>query len=352
MTLRRTLLRPLVPVYATALAVERSLRAHGRLPTRTLPDAVISIGSLSAGGAGKTPLVLALTRALTKRDYAVRILTRGYGRKGNVTERVEPDGDATRFGDEPLLLARQAHIPVFVGTDRYQAGLLAHLMSASQRVVYLLDDGFQHRRLTRDLDIVLLTRKDAEDVLLPAGNLREPLTRLNEADVIVLREEERDSLRAWVNAITGAEPHALDSHPPHRPSVWIIRRRLHLPEGERPPQRPLTFCGIARPESFLTMLTEKGIASQYVVRFPDHHAYSNRDITRLLAHAAQHGADGFVTTEKDAVRLTPAMRARLVAIGPLFTPRLVVDLLDEKAAVEQIIGKVAKLNRRRRVASA
>ena len=353
MTLRRTLLRPLVPVYSTALAFERSLRAHGRLPTRSLPEPVISVGSLSAGGAGKTPLVLALTKALTRRDYAVRILTRGYGRKGNATERVEPDGDSARFGDEPLLLAQQARIPVFVGADRYQAGLLAEQMSASQRVVYLLDDGFQHRRLTRDMDIVLLTRTDSEDVLLPAGNLREPLTRLREADVIVLREEEREPLRALVNAITGAaELQVLDSHSTRRPTVWIIQRRLDFPEGERPPQRPLTFCGIARPESFLTMLTEKAIDSRHVVRFPDHHAYSDRDITRLIAQAAQHGADGFVTTEKDAVKLTPAMRVRLHAVGPLFTPRLVVDLLDEKAAVDQIIGKVARLNRRRRIASA
>ncbi len=352
MTLRRTLLRPLVPVYATALALERSLRAHGRLSTRSLPQTVISIGSLSAGGAGKTPLLLTLSKALTKRDYAVRILTRGYGRKGSAIERVEPDGDPTRFGDEPLLLAQQSRIPVFVGADRYQAGLLAEQMPASQRVLYLLDDGFQHRRLARDMDIVLLTCQDAEDLLLPAGNLREPLTRLNEADVLVLREEEREPLRALVDATTGAKLQLLDSQATRRPMVWIIRRRLHFPQGERPPQRPLTFCGIARPENFLTMLTEKAIDSRHVVRFPDHHAYSDRDITRLVADAAQHGADGFVTTEKDAVKLTAAMRMRLLAVGPLFTPRLVVDLLDEKAAVEQIIGKVAKLNRRRRIASA
>ena len=149
-----------MPAYAAALAFQRLLKTSGKSQESRLPEAVVSVGSLSAGGAGKTPVVLALTRILDQRGYAVRILTRGYGRRGREVERVDPGGDAVRFGDEPIMLAQRSGVPVFVGADRYEAGRLASQLQTEKRVVYLLDDGFQHRRLARDLDIVLLTRKD------------------------------------------------------------------------------------------------------------------------------------------------------------------------------------------------
>lgn len=354
MTLRRTWLRPLIPVYTAALAIERSLHARGRLPARRLPDPVISVGSLSTGGAGKTPLVLALARALCKRDFAVRILTRGYGRKSKTVERVDPEGDPARFGDEPVLLAQRSGVPVFVGDDRYRAGLLAQELPATQRVVYLLDDGFQHRQLARDMDIVLLTRQDVDDLLLPAGNLREPLTRLSEADVIVVREEEQDALREFLKSTTERRQQPGGGSVP-QPIVWVIRRRLELDPGDgaQTPKRPLIFSGIARPKNFTAMLVELGIPPAHVVAFPDHHAYSERDIDRLAKKAKRIGADGFTTTEKDAVKLTSVMRNRLAMVGPLLVPRLIVDLdlVDERSAVEQIIGKVGQMNRRRRVSS-
>lgn len=351
MTMRRTLLQPLVPVYTAALALERALRSRGRVPARHLPDAVISIGSLSAGGAGKTPLVLALAKALTKRDYAARILTRGYGRHGKAIERVDPEGDPARFGDEPMLLAQRSGVPVFVGADRYRAGLLAQELPVTQRIVYLLDDGFQHRRLARDMDVVLLTREDVEDVLLPAGNLREPLTRLREADVIVLREEEQEALAEFVDRVERA-PELSGGTRRLRPAVWMIRRRLDFGEDARLPERPLVFCGIARPQSFTAMLAEKGLHPVKVIAFRDHHAYSEGTVDRLIKIVKRLGADAFVTTEKDAVKLTPAMRSRLQATGPLLVPRLLVDLVEEKAAVEQIISRVSQMDRRRRVPSA
>ncbi len=344
MTLRRTLLRPFVPVYAAALAVQGRLRAAGRLPESRLQETVISVGSLSAGGAGKTPLVLALASLLGRRDYAVRILTRGYGRRGKATERVDPEGDPLRFGDEPMLLAQRSGVPVFVGADRFQAGLLARDLPAEGLVVHLLDDGFQHRRLARDLDVVLLTREDAEDLLLPAGNLREPLTRLREADVIVLREEERDALAELVQHIHQGGKEV------RQPEIWTIRRRLEFgtSDGARRPERPLAFCGIARPRNFRAMLDESGVSPVDLVAFPDHHAYTERDLRRLLERAKALGADGFATTEKDAVKLTPAMRSRLEALGVLLVPQLVVDLANEKNAVETVIRRVSRMNRRRR----
>ena len=341
MTTRRTLLLPLVPLYAAVVRWKKRRFDNGRLRTRRLEDAVISIGSVSSGGAGKTPMVLLLADALQRREYAVRILTRGYGRESKRVERVDPDGDARFYGDEALLLARRSGVPVYVGADRYRAGLMARgVGSEGKKVVHLLDDGFQHRQLERDLNIVLLTRKDADDVLLPAGDLREPLSTLRDADVLVLREDEAESLHAFIPEMTR------DAGP--RP-IWLIRRSLKFSaSGVAPlPRRPLAFCGIARPESFVSMLEAEGCRLTATVIFGDHHRYEDRDISKLLDKAKETSADGFITTEKDAVKLTKEMRGRLNSAGPLVVSELVVQLVDEKAALEQMISMVGRMNRRR-----
>ncbi len=224
MSTRRPLLLPLVPLYGAALAVKRGMFRLGWLQQHRLPNPVISVGSVSAGGAGKTPMVLLLAKMLRQRGYAVRILTRGYKRGSAVTTRVEPFDDAAWYGDEPVLLAQQSGVPVFVGADRYEAGVLAERNEPSEKlVVHLLDDGFQHRQLARDVDIVLLTKEDVEDALLPAGNLREPLAALADADIVVLREEEVDSLRSVVSGLSWKKA----------PVIWVIRRRLSLGRAER-----------------------------------------------------------------------------------------------------------------------
>ena len=338
MSLRRHLLLPLVPLYASALGLKRWFEERHRSRRRSLDNVVISIGSVSAGGAGKTPVVLALARVLADRKYAVRILIRGYKRTLKQIERVDPEGDAARFGDEPLLLARRSGLPVFVGADRYQAGLLAQSTPANAMIVHLLDDGFQHRQLTRDLDIVLLTRKDVNDVLLPAGDLREPLIALRNADIIVVREEEAESLQDFISVLTR------ETRPP---AVWQIQRSLHLaPTALLVPKRPFAFCGIARPESFTTMLAQHGIKPAASTAFPDHHRYVNRDIDRLLKEARRSEADGFITTEKDAVKLSPGMRSHLASLGPLLVPELLVTFVDERTVLEQLISKVPRLDRR------
>lgn len=340
MSMRRRMLRPLIPVYAEIVSWKSGLFETGQLKTKTLEDPVISVGSVSAGGAGKTPLVLLLADALQRRRYAVRILTRGYGRGSGKVERVDPAGDARRFGDEPMLLARRSGAPVYVGADRYKAGLLAESMPAEGRVVYLLDDGFQHRRLARDVDIVLLTRRDVEDVLLPAGNLREPLSMLAKADVIALREDEAEALGGFVSGLERER---------ETPSIWLIRRRLSLGTegGGRLPEQALAFCGIARPENFVSMLHAEGSRPAGTVVFRDHHRYGEGDVRKLIRRAEEAGADGFVTTEKDAVKLTDGMRSRMERVGPVVIARMEVELVDEKAALEQMIAMTPRLNRRR-----
>jgi len=344
MSIRRPLLLPLAPVYGAGLSAKRLLLRLGWLKQRRLANPVISVGSVSAGGAGKTPVVMMLAGMLRRRGYAATILTRGFGRAPKTVERVEPYGDAAWFGDEPVLMAQRSGVPVFVGANRYSAGLLAEQSVAGHEtstkiVVHLLDDGFQHRKLARDVDIVLLTVEDAEDALLPAGNLREPLSALREADVIVVREEEMERLASLIGGLS----------PKGDPiSVWVIRRQLSLDgDGERLlSARPLAFCGIARPKDFTRMLLAEGCRPVETIAFPDHHGYADADIVRLLREARQRGADGFVTTEKDAVKLTPAMRERLEAVGPLVVAWLGVELVDEESGLLQLIAMEKRLDRR------
>lgn len=343
MSVRRPLLLPLAPLYGGALAVKRQMFRLKYLKQRRLAQPVISVGSVSAGGAGKTPVAMMLAEMLKQRGYAVSILTRGFGRAPKTVERVEPYGDAGWFGDEPVLMAQRAGVPVFVGADRYSAGMLAEQSAVEGKInLHLLDDGFQHRQLMRDIDIVLLTGEDVEDTLLPAGNLREPLAMLAEADVIVVRQEEAERLREFIGRIPRRDGPV---------AVWEIERRLILEgeerkDGQPRPARPLAFCGIARPGGFTAMLGAEGCVAVETVAFPDHHAYTDRDIARLVEQAREGGADGFVTTEKDAVKLTPAMRARLEMVGPLVVARLEVELMDEQEALLQLIALENRLDRR------
>jgi tetraacyldisaccharide 4'-kinase len=342
MSFRRPVLLPFAPLYGAGLAIKKELFRLGWLKQHRLPSTVISVGSVSAGGAGKTPMVLLLADILRRRGYAVRILTRGYKRISELIERVEPYDDPGFHGDEPVLMAQRSGVAVFAGADRYRAGLLAEQDEEhGKTVVHLLDDGFQHRQLARDVDIVLLTQEEAEDHLLPAGNLREPLSAVRRADILVLREEEVSALQPVIKRLREKGSF---------PAVWIIRRRLSLGEtGEVSlPALPLAFCGIARPESFTSMLQAEGCMPVATVAFPDHHTYDDRDIARLLERARHAGANGFVTTEKDAVKLTPPMREHLAPVGPLIVARLHVELLDEKEALQQLLAMVHRLDRRRR----
>jgi len=341
MSTRRPWLLPLAPLYGAALAMKRRLFQLGWLKQNRLESPVISVGSVSAGGAGKTPMVLLLARILRHRGYAVRILTRGYKRSSGGTSRVEPFDDAAWQGDEPVLLAQRSGVPVFVGADRYEAGVMAEQGELSEKlIVHLLDDGFQHRKLARDVDIVLLTQADVEDTLLPAGNLREPLSAIAEADVVVLREEEAASLRSVVSGLSGDKK---------VPAIWVIRRSLSLGEGGGValPTKPLAFCGIARPENFTKMLAAQGYEPMDTVIFPDHYAYDGGDIHRLIERARQVEANGFVTTEKDAVKLTPILHDHLETVGPIVVARLSVELLDEQESLSQLVAMVGRLDRRK-----
>lgn len=197
---RRRWLEPLVPAYRLALALREARLRLGLEKVRGLRWPVVSIGSLSTGGSGKTPLTITLAKALAARGVHVDVLSRGYGRRRSALPLlVEREGTADQFGDEPLLIAQEAGVPVYVAAERYDAGLLAEAkFEAPQDArsalsgfgLHLLDDGFQHRQLARDVDILLLSRADLADRLLPAGNLREALRAMERAQVIAVPAEE------------------------------------------------------------------------------------------------------------------------------------------------------------------
>jgi tetraacyldisaccharide 4'-kinase len=232
---------------------------------------------------------------------------------------VDPAGLPQDFGDEPLLIARKLQVPVVVGEDRYAAGIYAESRFGQQ--LHLLDDGFQHRALARDFDIVLITAQDASDRLLPAGRLREPLGSLARADAVVLT--------------SGA---AEGSFPLEGKLVWRLRRGI---KPRNVPSRPVVFCGIARPKNFLLQLRAANIEPVAEAFYRDHHAYEEKDIRELLELKQRSEAGGFVTTEKDAVNLGPY----LTALEPLSVVPVHMELADAANAVDTILSKIEERKR-------
>jgi tetraacyldisaccharide 4'-kinase len=347
-------LAPLTPLYALGLAIKNRRydgykSEEGRQPpARRLGWPVISVGNLSVGGAGKTPVVMRLVELLRQEGMHAGVLSRGYGRSSQGVARV-PSADAAgnaeehlaaQYGDEPLLIAATTHAPVYVGASRYEAGQLAERDAgpaaagpAGARAVHILDDGFQHRQLARDLDIVVLHASDFHEWLLPAGRLREPLRALRRADVLVMREED-----AHPDSDMAARLDALDLQQPR----WLVRRTLQMPPG-LPSQTPvLAFCGIARPREFFAALTAQGANLVAQVAYRDHRALTPADLDRLLALAREHRVRAFVTTQKDAVRLTAAQRARLSRAAPVLTAPLTVQFLEESAVRAQLLRAVRR----------
>jgi tetraacyldisaccharide 4'-kinase len=312
------LLAPWEKLYAAVVHARN--RRFDCYPGRRLQWPVISIGNLSVGGAGKTPLVICLARLFAAAGWHPDVLSRGYGRDDRSTAQVDPNGSPAKFGDEPLLIARSAGVPVFVGASRYQAGCLAE-NNSSEPGLHLLDDGFQHRQLARALDIVVMHRSDLRQRLLPAGRLREPLSSLRRANVIVLRQED------------GELEHALRSYTGAACQYWHIRRKLLL---ETKPQKAIAFCGIARPAEFFAGLEELGVTLVERVCFRDHHRFTSPDIERLARLGEQLGCDAFLTTRKDQIKLDAGMQSRLCAVARLEVVGLSVELADPDSALRYV----------------
>jgi tetraacyldisaccharide 4'-kinase len=307
-------------IYGVVVGARNALYDRRILRARTMQGAVISIGNLSAGGSGKTPFVVLLGELLKTRGMKFDVLSRGYGRKSRGVLLVDPAGQPAEFGDEPLLIARKLQMPVIVGENRYEAGRFAESRFGPQ--LHLLDDGFQHRALAREFDLVLVTPPDAKDRLIPAGRLREPLNSLRRADAVVLA--------------SGA---AVASFPVQGKLIWRVRRGI---APQNVPPRPVVFCGIARPQQFTLQLRAANIEPAAEAFYRDHHAYTEQDIRELLALRQKSEAGGFVTTEKDAVNLG----SYLSALEPLSVVPVRMELAEAANALDTMLRVIEERKRR------
>ena len=309
-------MNPLSTIYGSIVALRNALYDRGVLHARRLSAPVVAVGSLSAGGAGKTPFVLLMGELLKARGIKFDVLLRGYGRKSRGVLLVDPAGLPQDFGDEPLLIARRLQIPVIVGEDRFAAGRFAESKFGPQ--LHLLDDGFQHRGLARDFDIVLVTAQDLNDRLLPAGRLREPLSSLRRADAVVVT--------------AGASPDSLSLS---GKVIWRARRGIIV---EKISPRPLIFCAIARPQNFLLQLRAANIEPVAEAFYRDHHAYTEKDVRELLQLKQRSEAGGFITTEKDAVNLG----GYLSALEPISVIPVRMELAEAANAVDTMLRTIAE----------
>lgn len=311
-----------------------------RLKTpRRLPVPVVGVGNLSAGGAGKTPLVAALVRALLQMGLPAGVLSRGYGGSASRGVRVVSVGQGpvlgvAQAGDEPVLLARQLPVPVAVGVDRFVAGRV--LLAACGPRVLVADDLFQHRRLHRDLNLLALPldRPPWQDAPLPRGTLREPLGALRRAQAVVLTRADDQAqvrrARIWLRSHWGPGP------------VLACRHRLaglrelagrELPPAEYAGAPVLAFCGLARPESFSAGLAGLGLEVRRLEPFADHHRFTPAELGDLWQRARELDCRALVTSEKDAVRLPP-----LPAGARVWVTRLELEFQGGLGALQRLLA--------------
>lgn len=347
---------PLSAIYYAVTRARRTAYRRGWFSVSKLPVPVISVGNLTTGGTGKTPLVEWVCRTVAadrgeaqdENDQRKRVcvLTRGYGRDNPKSQVVVSNGtellaSVNEAGDEAFLLAKSllGIAAVVSNSNRVAAGHWA--MENLGAEVFVLDDGFQHLRLARDLDIVTIdaTNPWGGGSLLPAGHLREPPSGLSRADCIVITRtdqvEDLTSIKAAVNRLTDSVP-VLSSR--------MLTRGIRKLDGasvareSSSSQQAGAFCGLGNPESFFTQLRHYGLTPAFTRTFADHHSYSQSDIEALVIEARAQGAECLITTAKDATKL-----ATLNFELPCYILEIQIAI-DEEARLVEMIRKVQSPN--------
>ncbi len=335
------LLIPLSWLYALGIWIRNRLYALSVFRVQRLPCTVISVGNITVGGTGKTPAVIAIAKHLQEKGIRFAILLRGYKRKARAKVTIVSDArgmlaSPREGGDEAYMIAKQLKgIPVLVGRRRYLAGQVA--LERFGVDVLLLDDGYQHRQLARDIDILTLSATDLfgdPPKLLPAGTLREPPSALRRANIILLTHTNTPNLSvSATETVERLAPNALILESVHQPT-----RLYSLVSKDRDNQnnikrlkgkRLLAVCGIGNPASFETTLRRCSAENVELLAFPDHHTYTEKDGRRIYAAFWASKADMIVTTQKDEQKLMQLVGHRRF---PIFVLEIVLVIAqgDEK----------------------
>ena len=327
--------------YSAILCARFFLYRRGIFKTRRLRGRVIGVGNLTLGGVGKTPVVMMIAELLRQNGFKPAILSRGYKGKMEGEIGIVCDGqkvllDAEVAGDEPVMMAeRLKNIPVIVGRNRYRAGKLAQEKFGSDTLI--LDDAFQHLALHRDLNILLCdqARPFGNGIVFPAGDLREPVSQSRRADLVALtrcsgtqvpdgiEESKRASVPVVKTAMRLESFHRIDTDETLKPESL---------RGEK----VAAFCGIGRPDDFIKTLNAVGVEAVCQKSFPDHHRFSAEDINSLEVEAKAHGAQFFITTEKDAVKL----KGQTFSL-PLIVARIGIIFLEGEEIFANLISQHA-----------
>ncbi len=329
-------------LYRLIVSLRNRLYDRQILKSVKLSRPVISVGNITVGGTGKTPCAIGLARMLQRLGYQPAVISRGYGGKNPQPVNVVSDGKslllgAREAGDEPLLIARSVPgVPVLTGAERRLTGQAAIDNFGAQ--VLVCDDAFQHRRIFRDINIVLLDaqRPFGNGHLLPRGELRESVSGLRRADCIILtRADKTDSLHPDIVRAAG------------KTGLPVFRALHRFKEMTRPSEdvslspsdlqgkKVCAFCGIARPESFKAILGEAGADLLSFIDFPDHYAYSRSDLDVLKNHFQSCGADYWITTEKDAMRIASYPDF----LNMLFIARVEMEIKPSEPSFESFIAQ-------------
>jgi tetraacyldisaccharide 4'-kinase len=311
---------------------------------------VISVGNLTMGGTGKTPCVLYLARLLGAAGHTPAILTRGYGRHALAGDLAVAPGapvSTEESGDEPQIFIRSGLAPVGIGGDRARTAAL--LLERFAPGVFLLDDGFQHVRLKRDLDIVLIDALDpfGGGAVFPLGRLREPVRNLARADaVIITRSQFSDLAPAIENAVRRVNPRVPVFRAGIEPEAWVdaVTGAIH-PLAQPPFAAAGGFCGLGNPQSFRRTLERLRVPPAAWFEFDDHHRFRPRELRSMAHQAGAAGATALVTTEKDVVNLCADFRE---AIAPIEVYWLKVRMtVDREREFLRLVTALFSSNRRR-----
>ena len=315
LTLYRILLFPFYLLYGAVISIRNLCYTSGFIKQKKLPCSVISVGNIVAGGTGKTPAVAAIARLLQKDAYKVGLLLRGYKGKSKNKVTIVSDGEKQLCsrevcGDEADMLARQLpNIPVVVGRQRYLTGKT--ILERSACDVLILDDGFQHRQLSRDLDILTIdaTHPFGTGKMLPIGTLREPKSSIQRADLILLTRTDMPDIdmakiKAELDRIAPNTPILESVHEPT--SLYFFNQQgenMSLGVDYLTNKRILAVCGIGNPEAFVSTLQKYNPETVELIAFADHHVYTVSDLENIKQKMHLYEADYIVITQKDEQKI-------------------------------------------------